>query len=116
VHLDRSYKAIATSTDGLNDLLGSPIITHGFARHHNAVVECRITDKLVWPHALQEFLLQDDSVAVQKKVSKGIENPGLNLKRAPLAAQFVKMGVEFTITKDINHRLIPPPTPLPHGV
>jgi hypothetical protein len=77
MHLNRGYKAIATAADGLNDLLGSPVIPHGFARHHNAVVECRITDKLVRPHVLQEFLLQDHPVAVQKKVGQGIEYSGL---------------------------------------
>jgi hypothetical protein len=55
---------------------------------------------------LQEFLLQDHPVAVQKKVGQGIEYSGLKLKRAPPTAQLVEMGVELAVAKDINHRLI----------
>jgi hypothetical protein len=75
----RCDKAVAAPAQRLYDPLSAAIVTHCFANRHDAVVECRIANKLIRPYMLEQFLLGHDAVAMQNQKGKRIEDACLEL-------------------------------------
>ena len=105
----RSNKAIAPAVDRSNDPLDLPIIRHGFAGLHDAVVQQRLAGEQARPEMVQEFLTAHDVVAMLDKIGQDVEDPGFHFAGLPGIAEFIQGGVEFVVPKDINHAAVPPP-------
>jgi hypothetical protein len=100
-------ETIAPTTYGPYVALAAPIVAHGLARFHDAMVHGGLTHKALRPYVLHKFLLAHDTVAMRDKVAENIEHLRFKLAQCPSTPEFVELGVEGVVIKEIEHGHLP---------
>jgi hypothetical protein len=67
------------------------------------MMQGHIANKLVGPELFKEFVFCDHAVTVLEQVSQDIEHLWLQLAGLASMAEFIELGVECTIAKDVKH-------------
>jgi hypothetical protein len=104
-HLYRGSEAITATVYSLNKTIATstPTIAYDFTRGANAIGKRPITDEMVSPDLFEENLFRDNMIVVLNKVGEQIEHLRFNLDRHSPIAEFIAVGVELIVTKDVDH-------------
>jgi hypothetical protein len=81
-----------------------PAIPNSLPHRRDVTIQRGIPHKLVGPQMLQEFLLKDDPIPMRQQVREHLKRLGLQRHRLPSLVEFIALGVEEVVTKDIGHR------------
>jgi hypothetical protein len=96
-------------------------VLQGMAGGSNTAAQGIVRDELVRPQALEELIAGDDAVAMRQEIGQDIKDLRSQRDESPASTQFIALGVEAIVAKDIAHRPVsspglrchlPPPTSL----
>jgi hypothetical protein len=93
----------------LDAALRPSTVANGLARCHDAVAQRHFANKLVGPELGQEFVFGDHPITVLDEVEQDVEHLWLKLAELASMAEFVELGVECVVAKDVAHWSFPQP-------
>jgi hypothetical protein len=70
---------------------------------HDVAIKGRIPYKLTWPHMLEQFLLEDYPVIMHQEIGQHLIHLGPQRDGHTAPVQFIALGIEAKVTKDIAH-------------
>jgi hypothetical protein len=92
------------------------MISNGFAYCGNTGVQWGISNELIGPALLKEFVFGDDAVTMGKEIREYLKYFGTERYRLPGTEQFVALSVENAVTKGIAHDFAPLASRQAHGI
>jgi len=96
-------KAIASTMHCLDEPLRTSAIANGLASGHNTVDQGIVADTLVGPQLLKQLVLCNGVATLPHEVGQQGKRFWFDLERFSSAAEFIAIGVEFVLAKDIDH-------------
>src|SRR5581483_10382094 len=89
--------------DSLDDALLRPSITHRFPRLCYTIGECGITNHLLWPEFVKQFVPRNDSIPVGDQVREEFEHLRLDHDNLAGTLQLIEATVKGEFTKCVHH-------------
>jgi hypothetical protein len=99
-------ETISTPTDSRDIPRRLGRILQGATSRPNTAAQGVVSDELVRPQALEQLVAGDDTVAMCQEVGEDIEDLRSQRHKCPGSAQFILLGVETIIAKDVAHRSV----------
>jgi len=101
-------KAVAGPIQRLDELWLATAAANGSAYLCDTTGQGPITDALLRPQLLEEFLLWHDAVAMLDEVGQDVKHERFKLDECTGTVQFIALRVELEVSKDIKHPSGPP--------